>query len=148
MARKCTMCRLKVGEDDIICAHCGAGLPLEEEGLGALAALYWLLDFAPGLASPTALIGSVLAMLGAVPLAYLGLGILVMGAPFSGIMIVGFALMTWATGWAWLLCGYVCLPAEALTEFNSTKWTVWVMAAVAPVVAVAAFLALTHAPNG
>jgi len=51
----------------------------------------------------------------------------------SGLFIAGFGMVIYWSAVAWLIYGYVCLPSEALAEFDSRQWSVMLLLGLAPV---------------
>jgi hypothetical protein len=126
------------------CARCGAplaGAPSaqgEEAPPGApLRVLMWFLELFPGLVRPSVVIPFVLAMPLAAGLGYLGFFLLSMGGLFGGVAIAAFGLVVYWAAWTWMIYGYVCMPAEALAEFDGKRWLLFVLASVVPAAAVA-----------
>ncbi|MGD2173982.1 MAG: zinc ribbon domain-containing protein [Candidatus Brocadiaceae bacterium] len=132
-ALNCPKCGASGKPGENFCRRCGAPLEREEEGPGIPAPLYWFLNLFPGLVRPSVLVMSILAMGIAVPVGWLGMFLFLLGAVFSGVAVLGFALLMYGTGWVWLLYGYICLPSEALAEFDGTRWTVFMLLVLAPI---------------
>jgi hypothetical protein len=105
----------------------------EEEGPGMPLWLFWFLDLFPGLIRPLVLIMSLLMLPVAVVVCWLGFFILTLGAIFAGFATAGFGLIIYWSALAWIIYGYICLPSEALAEFDSRKWTAFLLLALAPV---------------
>jgi len=115
----------------------------EPEVPPGLVPLLWLLELFPGLASPKVLILSILALPVAAGVLQLALLLIGFGAIVTGIFIAGFAMVIYWTAVAWLLYGNICMPAEAMAEFDSTKWMVFLLAAFAPMSLFFLWLGLT-----
>jgi len=146
-AKTCTKCGVVNASGARFCTHCGAPLakarPAEPEQWqeedagprGLLAAGLWFLDLLPGLLSPKVLIMSILAFAASAGVGWLGLNMVAFGAFFAGFAIAGFAVVIYWTAWAWLIYGYVCLPAEALADFDGKRWTMMFLTTAVPVAA-------------
>ncbi len=151
---KCRSCSAEVPGGSKFCAHCGARLvpngvpdrpvivreePDDDEDLepGALVrAGIWFLDFFPGLMQPGLVLLSLIAVAAGGYLIQLGIGILMLGAPFAGVAIGAFGVVCYGTAWCWVLYGYICLPSEAMAEFDGKKWLVLSLAIAGPVAGV------------
>jgi hypothetical protein len=105
----------------------------EEEGPGMPLWLFWFLDLFPGLIRPVVLIMSLLMLPVAAVVCWLGFFILTLGAIFAGFATAGFGLIIYWSALAWIIYGYISLPSEALAEFDSRKWTAFLLLALAPV---------------
>jgi hypothetical protein len=123
----------------------GGDEPEAVEPRGALGALLRLLNLVPGLAQPKVLILTLLALPVAGAVTWLGFFIAALGGPIAGVMIGGFGLVIYWTAVSWVVYGWICLPSEALAEFNSAQWTVFAVLALAPI---AVGLALFQAHGG
>ncbi len=133
----CPKCGAECAESYRFCGRCGKPLKgaivEEERGPGLLDALFWFLNILPGLMRPSVIIVSLLVMALSVPVGYLGVILFLMGGVIAAVMVLGFALMMWGTGWLWLLYGYLCLPSEALADLEGYKWTIWILLVLAPI---------------
>jgi hypothetical protein len=61
----------------------------------------------------------------------LGIGVLalvaaVFGAVLSAMFIGGLAVLCYWTALAWIFTGDICMPSEALADFNGTQWMLFV----------------------
>jgi hypothetical protein len=132
--RWCPECGARCAQNHAFCTQCGAPLDAEDDGDTVGGLLYAFLDFFPGLVRPVVLVCSGLVLLLSIVVAWLGLLVFSLGAVFAGLSMIGFGLMMYTTAFIWVMYGYVCLPAEALTEFDGAKWMVVFLIAIAPVV--------------
>jgi hypothetical protein len=107
--------------------------PPEEESPPIPRPLLWLLELFPGLIRPRVLLMSIVTLVLAAFVMGLATMVFMMGAVFSGFFIGAAAVVMYWSAMAWLLYGYVCMPAEALAEFDSTRWLVFVILTVAPI---------------
>jgi hypothetical protein len=107
---------------------------LEEEGPGILAPLLWFLELFPGLVRPSVLVMSILMVPIAGFVSWLGFFLLTLGGLIAGFMIAGFGLVIYWTALSWIIYGYICLPSEALAEFEGAQWTVFLLLGFAPIV--------------
>jgi len=155
---RCPFCGEKCKPEDKFCVHCGSRLgapsmgprePIlpqeteEEESHGTLRGiLYWLGEYFPGLFRPGVLIGSVVLVVLAIGVGILAVVACLFGVLISGMFIGGFALILYWTALAWLLTGDICMPVDALTDFNGTQWTLFVVMTVLPIGVCLAFLGL------
>ncbi len=136
-ARKCPKCGETCPEAHSFCASCGAPLPApSSKGFELPGPIWWFLDVFPGLVRPKVLIMSVLAILASAPLAWVSVMMVGFGVFITGFLVAGFALLTYATGVLWLLYGYVCWPAEGLSDLEGRKWVIFALLAILPVVAI------------
>jgi len=150
--KECPRCGARGKRAHNFCIACGTRLPSAEpapperepqEGVeqpgGALRALYWFLDLFPGLLRPTVIVASLLAFVAAAIIGAFCFTWAVFGLLMEAIFVGAFAVVAYWAGITWILCGYVCLPAEALAEFDGRKWTILFVLTVLPL---ALFLAL------
>lgn len=146
--KTCAKCGVVNVSSARFCTRCGAALPsvpepepFEEQEPGVLwRMLEWFLEFFPGLVRPKVLIMSVGALMVAGAVGYLALFLLGFGALISAMAIGGFAVVIYWTAWCWMMYGYLCMPAEAMVEFDGKKWTMLLLATAAPVAVVAVIL--------
>ena len=142
--KRCLKCRILADTAARFCGHCGSDLPLsdveeaefeedEEKLPTGTIVLYWFLDTFPGLLRPVVIIMSVLALALAGAGLWLTLFLFTMGAMISAFGIGAGAVIIYWTAWSWLLYGRVCVPAEAMAEFDGRKWFVFVLATVVPI---------------
>lgn len=143
--KRCPRCDILCSQRDSFCPVCGRALVEEEEaepgqtGRWLLGPLIWFLELFPGLAHPGVIIMAAIVVALAVPVGYMALVFAQFGVLASYFM-AGFALLMYGTGVAWLMCGYLCFPAEGLAEFDSMKWMVYGVLILAPVTALMAFV--------
>ena len=116
---------------DKFCENCGAHI-VDEDSFGALGPLIWFLNIFPGLVRPKVVVMSVIAIAVAGALLWLAMFLLGMGGLFAAFAIGAFALVTYWTAVSWLIYGYICLPAEAMAEFNGTQWFAFMLTNVLP----------------
>ncbi len=150
MPKQCQNCGSLWGDDSRFCGDCGTPLrsaaPRREvAGAGVPAPLLWLMDLCPGAFKPLVLIASLAAIAFALMALWLAVFILQMGAMISAFAIGGAGVMVYWTALGWLLYGYICVPVEAMCEFQSKHWMALVMASVVPA---ALFLMLMKAAAG
>jgi hypothetical protein len=74
-----------------------------------------------------------LALAVAAGLLYLSFGMFAFGAVFAGFAIGTAGLIVYWSGWSWLLFGFLCTPAEAMSEFDGKKWTVLAVVTAIPI---------------
>lgn len=145
----CSRCGARCDAGEPRCPSCGGYLgarpprprlnaPAEEARRGPF---FWFLDLFPGLVRPRVLIMSLVALPVAAGLVGLGLALFSIGGVFAGMAVAAFGMVTYWAAVAWLIYGYVCLPGEALSEFDGTRWMVFALLASAPMVALFAWLA-------
>ena len=141
----CPRCGAECDVGEALCPSCGrylgvrrsAAQPMapsepEPEVPAGLAPVLWLLELFPGLVRPKVLVMALAALPVAAGLLWLALLLVGYGGIFAGMAIGGFAVVVYWTAVAWLLYGEICMPAEALAEFDGTKWMVFLLAAFAP----------------
>ena len=139
----CPRCGAACDLGEASCPSCGGYLgvarrmgqpqaPPEPEGAPPLGPLLWFLELFPGLVQPKVLVMCLLAFPVAAGVGWLGLFLVAVGGVFAGMAIGAFALVIYWTAVAWLLYGEVCMPAEALCEFDGTRWLVYLLLAFAP----------------
>ena len=92
----------------------------------------WLLDLIPGVTRPGTLICAILAL--ALSLAGLWLAVFIfqLGAMISAFAIGGGAVIIYWAAVCWILYGYVCVPAEAMAEFQGKHWMAFFLATAVP----------------
>ena len=143
---KCRHCGATCDAGEPRCPSCGGYLgarpptplpvapsePEEPEIPAGLAPVLWLLEMFPGLVSPKVLVMSIAALPLAAGLLWLALLLVGFGAILPGMAIGAFALVVYWTAVAWLLHGELCMPADAVAEFDGTKWMVFLLIAFAP----------------
>lgn len=146
--QRCPGCGAESRRRAKFCARCGADLqvaartrqPLqpeeEDESPRALGALIWFLNLCPGLIRPKVVIMSAVSILLALFVGYVAMVVLMAGGMIAGMCIGGFALVIYWAAVSWVLYGYICMPAEALAEFDGKKWLILIMVTVAPIAAV------------
>ena len=161
--RKCPICGERIAEETVMCIACGTHLltgrqvvtrheadeperPVEEDeeepeptladricmGIGL---------FAPGLFKPGILI--VAALLAIVGFAIISLSIVILklGA-FAGLMMAGAGLIVYAQGVAMVLSAEFSMLPDAMLEFDSNRWCVFVV--LIPIPFVIMFALLKH----
>ena len=120
----------------------------EEESPGILLGiLYWLGEYFPGFFRVGVLIASVVLVVLAIGTGILALAVGVFGAFIAAMFIGGFALLMYWTALAWLLTGEICMPVDALVDFNTTQWMLFVGLTVVPIGICMAFLGLHRQPG-
>jgi hypothetical protein len=151
---RCPRCYAECDPGEPSCPSCGGYLgarrrepppppgpePAEEERFGIPRPVWWFMTMFPGLFHPVVLILSLVAMVIAGALAWLALFLVIFGAMFAALMIGASGIICYWTGIAWLMHGELASPVEALSEFDSTRWLVFVLLATAPVVATAIYV--------
>jgi hypothetical protein len=145
---KCPFCGAERGPDTKFCTECGSrlgapsiGRPLpqppqeeEQEVVGAARLLQWFMEYFPGIFRPKVLVLSILALVVALGVGILALVMALLGAVIPAMFIGGSAMVIYWTAVSWLLLGDLCMPSEALAEFNGTHWLIFALLAAAPVV--------------
>ena len=161
---KCPMCRKPIAEEAVMCIACGTHLltgrqvvtrheadeperPVEEdeeepEPTLADRICMGIALFAPGLFKPGILIVS--ALLAIVGLAIISLSIVILrlGAGFAGLMIAGGGLIVYAQGVAMILSGEFSMLPDAMLEFDTNRWCVFIV--LIPIPFVIMFALLKH----
>jgi len=135
----CKACGAKNPLKASVCAECGAHLRDERarpaqgaEGKGA-PLLFGLLDLVPGLVRARTLVWVlvmlvVAAAVGAVALWFLQENLL------PATLLVGvLAMVFYCTAVIWVLYGYVCVPSEAVVEFDGLRWLLLVALTLVPI---------------
>jgi hypothetical protein len=113
-----------------------------EESPGMLVVVYWLGEYFPGFFRLTVLIASLVLTVLALGIGILALVVGVFGAVIAAMLIGGFALLLYWTAVAWVLSGEICMPAEALADFNGTQWMLFVGLTALPIGVCMALLGL------
>lgn len=143
--KKCAVCGARFGVGAETCSACRGPLITVEEADASDAAeaeprssilwvvLLWVLELAPGLASPKVLVMGVLAVAVAAALAGLATFMFVLGAVVTAMCIGVFALVSYWTALTWLLSGYVCVPAEGMCDFRTGQWLAFILLGVGPI---------------
>ena len=148
---KCPRCGLGRLPNTRFCFRCGAELPqlLHEESPEQIEekrprnrALNWLVDLAPGLIVPRVLaavaVATAIAALGGVMANAVFSKVSAMG-PFAAVFIVplgallgGGGLILYVSALTWLLCGSICNPVVAMTDFKTKHWLLLMTLTVGP----------------
>jgi hypothetical protein len=144
---KCPRCGAPLAPGAAICVNCGLHLasgqsyqtwveaPRDDEiGGGPPAPLRLAAEYFPGLFRPVVLLLSVVAVLVAAAVAWLSLFVFMMGAVLSAFPIGAVAVIAWGQAVAWMLHGHLSMLAECLSEFDSSKWTLFLVIFLAPFV--------------
>jgi hypothetical protein len=148
---RCPQCNAECDPGEPSCPACGRYLgvrrrepvvppepdPDEDERFGIPRPVWWLMNMFPGVFAPTVLIMSIVAVVVAGMLTWLALFMLVLGAAFAGFAIGAAGMICYWAAIAWLMYGALAAPSEVLSEFDSTKWTVFILLAMLPVVGTA-----------
>jgi hypothetical protein len=93
----------------------------------------------PGLFHPGVLIMSLVAMVIAGALAWLALFLALFGA-LAAFMIGGAGIVCYWTGIIWLMYGTLSSPSEALSDFDSVQWLIFVLLGMLPIIATAIYV--------
>ncbi len=141
MARKvCPACGAANDLKARTCAECGASLrkrrrppprAARSDGRGGLA--YGLLDLVPGLTRPAVLAWTALMLCGAAGMGFLGLKCLEFNLLPATLLAGLVAMVLYCTALTWLLYGYVCVPSEAVVEFDGRRWLLLIALTVLPI---------------
>lgn len=91
-----------------------------------MVAVYWLGEYFPGLFRLRVPIASLMLTVIALGIGFVLLIAAVFGAVMGAMFIGGLALLLYWTALGWILCGEICMPAEALADFNGTQWMLFV----------------------
>jgi len=143
---RCRKCGAECPTGDAFCGECGARLPqrqeatskepfFEDRGLRRWGCVLWFLDLFPGLLSPMVLICSILCLFVSAAIIWFALLVFGMGGMIGSFFIGGFGFIVYWSALSWLLYGYVVFPSEALAEFGSRHWFVFVLATLGPIAA-------------
>jgi hypothetical protein len=156
----CPRCGSKCDLGQARCPRCGGYLgarrrapvpavpPEPEAGVpAALRPVLWLLELFPGFVRPKVVVLSVVALPVAAGLVLLGVAVFSLGAVFSGMAIAAFGMVIYWTAVAWLMHGEVCMPAEALAEFDGTKWMIFLLLGFAPLSALFIYAGTAGGPG-
>jgi hypothetical protein len=98
-----------------------------------MALLYGFLDTFPGLVRPVVLVMFLISLPVAAGIVWLGFTLIAFGGIISGFAIAGFGMVVYWAGLSWLIYGYVCLPSEAMAEFDARRWSVMLVLGLGPV---------------
>ena len=143
MGKRCPNCDREWPKHAQFCGKCGAQLTIgprrrqEAKGDSLLshgpgAGVIWVLDLLPGITRPVVLVCAMivfaLAMVGLLVAAM----IFQMGAMISAFAIGGGSMILYWSAVSWILYGYVCVPVEAMAEFQGKHWTAFFLATVVP----------------
>jgi len=154
--RKCPMCGKRIDEDTVMCIACGTHLvtgrqvvtrheadqpkpPPEEDEEEAEPTLgdricMAIGVFAPGLFKPGILIVAALLAIVGFAIIVLSIVILKLGAGFAGLMIAGAGLILYAQGVAIILSGEFSMLPDAMLEFDTNRWCVFIVLIPVPFV--------------
>ncbi len=145
MARRaCPACGAANDLKASTCAECGASLrkrhrpparAARRDGRGGLA--YGLLDLVPGLTRPVVLVWTALVLAAAAGVGYLAVRCLEYNLLPATLLAGLLAMVLYCTALTWLLYGYVCVPSEAVVEFDGRKWLLMIALTVLPIAVVA-----------
>ena len=148
MPKECPKCHTLWTNEDRFCGKCGIVLdqePLPEPGPeadfeedeerigGATAAGLWFLDLLPGIASAKVLVCSIITFVLALIALWLAAAMLVNGVWITMFFCGAGGIILYWTAWSWLLVGDVCVPVEAMAEFQGKHWTMLIMVTVIPI---------------
>lgn len=160
-AMTCPRCGVECDAGEPRCLSCGGYLGArrrpsvveqppepEPEVSGAMGFALRFLEMFPGFVQPKVLALSLAALPVAAGLLYLALVMAGFGALFTAIAIGAFAAVVYWTALAWMLHGELCMPSEALAEFDGTKWMVFLLLAFAPVSAFFYYVGATGGVEG
>ena len=147
--RKCPMCGEPLAEEAVMCIACGTHLLTgrqiatrheadepepsvkkdEEEAEPTLAdrICMGIGLFAPGLFKPGILIVAALLAIVGFAIIVLSIVILKLGAGFAGLMIAGAGLILYAQGVAIILSGEFSMLPDAMLEFDTNRWCVFIV---------------------
>ena len=139
--RMCGACGARNDLSEVVCVKCGATLkrkrrpPLRAARKGGAPGGF--LDLFPGLtrASVAACAASALVVAGG--LGYLTMRLLQHDAIPPTLLTGLFAMAFYCTGLTWLLYGYVCVPTQAVVEFDGRRWLALLGLSLLPVIALA-----------
>ncbi|MFP4026467.1 MAG: zinc-ribbon domain-containing protein [Candidatus Brocadiia bacterium] len=143
----CPKCGEVYPDSASFCKRCGAELeedggvfrtePDEEEETIALwqRGLIYFFELFPGLARPTVILAAAATFVLAAVAISLGFFLLTLHVIFASFAIGAGGVMLYWTALSWLLYGYICLPVEAMSEFEGKHWTVLFLASILPVTA-------------
>lgn len=147
MGRKvCGTCGARNELNATRCAECGASLKRKRKppakatrkkaAEGGI--LLRVLDLVPGLVRTRTLIAMAGMMALAAGLGVLALAFLQYNALPATLLIGMLAMLCYCTAVIWMLYGYVCLPSEAIIEFDAARWLLLIALTVVPIAVVAA----------
>jgi hypothetical protein len=117
--------------------------PEPEDTFGLPGPLYWFLDLFPGLVSPKVVIMAIASTVLGGLIMLLAFILFTFGAMIAPFMIGGFGLICYWAAIAWLLNGYVCMPTDAMVDFDGRKWTAFWVLAMLPLSLLLLWLAVT-----
>ena len=153
-ARRCPGCGVAYGREIVICIPCGIRLETgerietryESEPESEPAAerdgdsaepeadpapppvfVLWLAAWLPGLLHPLTLILSLLAIILAAAVAWLSLLVFSFGAVLAAIAMGAAGLVLYAQAVAWILIGEVRLLHDALMDFDTRRWGLFLL---------------------
>jgi hypothetical protein len=136
--RVCGACGTRNGLSEVFCTRCGAALkrkhrpPLRLAGKGGA-----FLQLFPGLTQASVAACAAAALVLAGGLGYLTVHLLQADAVPPSILTGVLAMVFYCTGLTWLLYGYVCVPTQAVVEFDGRRWLVVLGLSLAPIVILA-----------
>jgi hypothetical protein len=106
--------------------------PEPEDTFGLPRPLYWFLDLFPGLVSPKCLIMAAIATITGALIMLLAFVLFSFGALIAPFMIGAFGLICYWAAICWLLSGFVCMPTDAMVDFDGRRWSAFFVLAVLP----------------
>ncbi len=131
-ARTCTACGATLRKRHRGPAHARTARTGERRGL-----LYGLLDLLPGLTHPKVLAWGAVMMVFAVGFGFLALKCLTLNLLPATLLAGVLAMVFYCTVLTWLLYGYVCVPSEAVVEFDGRQWLLMIGLTVLPIAVIA-----------
>ena len=154
--RACPGCGEAYGTDVVVCVACGIDLrtgrriqtaaetrltPVEDEAPAEEARslpvrlLLFVGGLAPGLFRPLVLVLSIVVV--ALGLGIMGFGMVIfqVGALIGAVAIMAGGLVVYAQAIAWVLAGSICLLPEAMVDFDSNQWTMFLAIVLLPILA-------------
>lgn len=138
--RSCPKCGRLWPSDANFCGECRTRLGAPAEASGQKAederekgvVLLWVMDLFPGVFSPTTLLMSLAGLGVSIFIGFFAVLVFSMGAMLTAFPIGAAGVIMYWTALSWLLIGYVCLPTEAMAEFQGKHWTVFMLMTVVP----------------
>ncbi len=148
MARKlCPACGAANEMKAKTCTACGAALRKRRPGRARSkraartakrgGIVYGFLDLLPGLTHPKVLAWTAVMLAFAGGTGLFAIHCLTLNLLPATLLIGLLAMVFYCTALTWLLYGYVCVPSEAVVEFDGRQWLLMIALTVLPIAVIA-----------